>query len=80
MQAIISNIKKLFHTLKYLKFEQLWFRIFYRFKKIRVQPVYDELSTKNWYWSGPSIYKQSIFSDNSVEFLSLKGNVNSINC
>jgi uncharacterized heparinase superfamily protein len=80
MQAIISNIKKLFHTLKYLKFEQLWFRIFYRFKKIRVQPVYDEISTKNWYWSGPSIYKQSIFSDNSVEFLSLKGNVNSINC
>ena len=80
---MISTIQKtlqVFHTLKYLKFEQFWFRIFYRFKKPNPLEVNSKLSHYDWRWSGSSNYKQSIFDEQTVEFLSLKGNVNSINC
>jgi len=68
------------HTLKYLKFEQVLFRIFYRFKKPNPISVNTILTHCEWRWPGHSINKQSIFDEHSVEFLSLKGNVNSINC
>lgn len=80
MKAIIKKTLQVFHTLKYLKFEQFWFRIFYRLKKINVKPIIAQSSAYSWCWSGPAIYKQSMFIDEKVKFLSLEGKVKSAEC
>lgn len=72
------KILQVFHTLKYLKFEQVWFRFLYRFKKPNAPLVIVPLSKRPWNWSGPAIYNQSIFDDSRVRFLSLDGTVSSL--
>ncbi|PAJ74463.1 heparinase [Pseudoalteromonas sp. NBT06-2] len=80
MIAKVKKILQVFHTLKYLKFEQFWFRFLYRFKKPNVPFVNAELSKLSWNWNGPAIYNQSIFDVSHVRFLSLDGTVNSVLC
>ncbi|MDD9174888.1 alginate lyase family protein [Aliivibrio sp. S2TY2] len=75
MRSKIEKLLQVFHTLKYLKFEQFWFRLLYRFKKPNVQLLTIPVLNEHWRWSGPAIYKQSIFDKNSVEFLSLPGSL-----
>lgn len=77
MSSKIEKSLQIFHTLKYLKFEQFWFRLLYRFKKPNAQLLTIPLFNENWNWSGPAIYKQSIFEENRVVFLSLSGSVGS---
>ena len=74
---MFSKILKLLNTLKYLRFEQIFFRIVYRFKKISVLPIREKIKTKSWQWNGPRIYKQSLFKDNKVRFLSSNGRIDS---
>ncbi|MDO6776590.1 alginate lyase family protein [Shewanella sp. 3_MG-2023] len=72
------KVIKLYNTVKYLRFEQVFFRLLYRFKKPKVHLLTIPLSSENWNWNGPAIFKQSIFDKNRVEFLSLAGSVDSI--
>ncbi len=78
MNSRIEKLLQVFHTVKYLKFEQVWFRLFYKCKKPNAKSLTVQLSYKDWSWSGPAIYPQSIFNENRVEFLSLAGCVDSI--
>ncbi|MBA6342117.1 alginate lyase family protein [Colwellia sp. MB02u-10] len=78
MIAKVRKTLQIFHTLKYLKFEQFWFRFLYRFKKPNAPLVIVPLSKLIWNWNGPAIYNQSILDDRSVRFLSLDGTVTSI--
>lgn len=78
MRAKVSKILQVFHTLKYLKFEQFWFRFLYRVKKTNAPLVIVPFSKLTWNWNGPSIYNQSILDDCRVRFLSLDGTVTSI--
>jgi len=77
---MLRNIFKLYNTIRPLRFEQVWFRFVYRFKKPNVIKVKTTFSYYDWRWSGPSNYKQSIFDEHTVEFLSLEGSINSIKC
>jgi uncharacterized heparinase superfamily protein len=72
------DFKKLYFTLKYLRWEQFWFRLIYRFNKPNAPLVIIHSSECSWSWSGPAIYNQSIFDDSSVRFLSRDGMVKSI--
>lgn len=74
---MLSRILKLYYTLKYLRFEQIFFRILYKFKKISVPPIRDNLRIQSWQWDGPRIYKQSFFRNNKVRFLSSDGEIDS---
>ena len=78
MKSKILKAAQVFHTLKYLRFEQFWFRFLYRFKKPNVSLVVVPLSKCLWNWTGPAIYNQSIFDESNVRFLSLDGTVNSL--
>jgi uncharacterized heparinase superfamily protein len=78
MRAKLKKTLQVFHTLKYLKFEQFWFRFLYRFKKPNAPLVNGLLSKLSWNWNGPAIYNQSIFDDSRVRFLSIDGTVSSI--
>lgn len=80
---MFSEFSKLFYTLAPLRFEQIFYRIFYKFKNVSISQGPSKISTKQWCWDGPRIFKQSIFENNRVRFLSLDGiisNLNSWNC
>lgn len=74
---MLSKTLKLYNTLKYLRFEQIFYRIVYKFKRISVPPTFKEVVIKDWKWSGPRIYKQSLFENNMVRFLSSDGKLDS---
>jgi uncharacterized heparinase superfamily protein len=69
-----------FNTIKFLKLDQVRYRLIYRFKKPKAAIVIKELSNFSWRWCGPSVYKQSLFNDNNVIFLSLERSINSAEC
>lgn len=77
---MIPKIKKLlqvFHTLKYLKFEQFFYRVYYQFKKPNISLVPQSIVLSTWSWTGPAIYNQSMFDDDVVCYLSLTGTIDS---
>ncbi len=66
-----------FHTLRYVKFEQLIFRLYYICnpfdKKI---PKKTDICNSNWVWNGPQFNKQSFFGSNHFVFLSKSSSFN----
>jgi uncharacterized heparinase superfamily protein len=84
---LVGRILQLFHTLKYLRYEQFYYRALYKFKK-PVIGTNDTLgnSANSWRWNGPVIFEQSVFQDgdckdslienSKVVFLNTQGFVN----
>ncbi|CAK4070527.1 heparinase II/III family protein [Vibrio sp. 16] len=73
---LFKKIIFVFNTVKYLKIKQVYYRIYYIFRK----PVCFEVDYPKkalWCWSGPLLNTQSFFSETEVEFLNQKGNVSS---
>jgi uncharacterized heparinase superfamily protein len=68
---LLSQVFKVYFTLKHLRFKQVFYRIVYKFKTIEI-PYVDSISEINdWKWNGPTINEQSLFENNEVRFLSL---------
>lgn len=76
MKTILEQYIKIFHTLKYLKFEQFYFRALYKFKRPKVAAELVITNSNQWIWEGPSLFKQSIFPKNEVFFLNKSGAIN----
>ena len=74
MSNRIKMALKVFHTLKYLKFQQIYYRVFYRLTKPKVSKVTSS-SRKKWIWGGLELNPQSIFSESTVEFLNQPGDI-----
>lgn len=69
----------LFHTVKYLRWKQIWFRLYYQVRKVSPM-VTPQLPARTWlqHWEGPyRISPLSIISLNNVVFLDEPGNLNS---
>ena len=78
---LLKKIKNIYFTVKPLRFEQIWFRFFYSVKKPKVQQVSnDGLERFFWVWNGPTIFQQSLFDNNKVIYLSLKGDIVNPEC
>ena len=75
----VQKLKKVlayYHTVKHLRFEQILYRIIYKFKKVNVQLEGSIIgSHESWCWSGPNLFTQSLFSNNNVLFLNEKGSI-----
>jgi uncharacterized heparinase superfamily protein len=72
MNYISDKLPKIFHTLKYLRFEQFYYRALYIYKK----PKLTDMSIHGFNalnWSGPCLLKQSLFGINQVSFLNEHG-------
>lgn len=70
----LDIIFKLFHTIKHLRFKQVYYRVYYRL----IKPKRVECSLPyraSWQWQGPLLNKQSILSKTEVVFLNEKGSV-----
>ena len=78
MNKQFQRFVNIIHTVKHLKFQQVYYRIYYNFRKLNViqpsQPV-----QYNWSWTGPLLSKQSLFPNNKVRFLNQDGLVDEIN-
>ncbi|WP_245623471.1 heparinase II/III family protein [Catenovulum maritimum] len=56
--------------MKYLKFKQVFYRLYYKFKKPSVGLETGEVTQfNNWQWTGPSLNATSILGPNKVIFL-----------
>ena len=71
------KLLRLFNTIKYLKFEQVYYRIYYKLIKVKVQSC-TASGAREWAWSGPTQNHQSIFSKTDVKFLNEQGCVKSV--
>ncbi|MBB1335498.1 alginate lyase family protein [Pseudoalteromonas sp. SR41-6] len=72
MKSVLIKLSKIFHTLKYLRFEQFYYRALYKFIKPKVvSPVV--VSVNSFCWNGPCLFKQSIFENHNVCFLNEVG-------
>ena len=66
------NFSRFFHTVKYLKLEQIYYRIKYRFTKAKVNQ-FESVEANYWKWSGPCIAEKSVLSSTEVRFLNKLG-------
>jgi len=77
MRFNLKQLVKLFHTLKYLKFKQVYYRFYNKFKKPTVTVF--NLGTRNkWHWDGPSLNSQSILNANKVVFLNKQATIEAV--
>lgn len=68
------NLLRYLNTVKYMRFEQIYYRFKYRF--IRIEPkTFTGIKKKDWYWSGIKAARQSIITTSEVKFLNKAGNV-----
>lgn len=75
---LITSGLRLYYTLKPLKFKQVFFRLFYKFKKPKLNNNRQyKLAKRSWRWAGPPLKAQSLFNDDDVVFLSTAGSVKS---
>jgi len=73
----MSKLLLYFHTLKYLKFTQVFHRILKRFSHPKVHSVIGERSDMTGCWVPQKIYSQKFLNETELEFLNHKGVVNS---
>lgn len=72
----LSKLVQVFNTVKYLKFQQVYYRIYYKFKKVKLNKYSAEYPSR-WSWTGPLLNEQSFFEPNKFVFLNQEGFVNS---
>jgi uncharacterized heparinase superfamily protein len=72
MKSVLVNFFKVFHTLKYLKFEQFYFRALYKFKRVKIKILLVD-DRADWFWVGPVLNKQSLCDSGKVVFLNQEG-------
>lgn len=74
MNSRLAAYSRLFHTLKYLKFKQIYYRLYYRFKSPKVKRA-EIFGNQSWNWQGPSLFKQTVFTEFHVRFLNKDGEI-----
>ncbi len=77
MADFLRTVETYFHTIKYIKLSQIYFRVKKRFARPvpRINIAYNASVTGQWL-SYP-LYDQKIFKNLSVEFLNVKGSISS---
>ena len=73
----MATLSVYFHTLKYLKFTQLYHRVLKRFTHPKVHTVIAERADISGHWLGQELYPQKFFNETNVEFLNHQGSVSS---
>ena len=76
MRGQLEKVLKIFYTVKYLKFKQVYFRAYYRVRKPKFIDC-GQPSSSEWKWSGPLLNRQSLFSNTDVKFLNQMGTIKS---
>jgi len=74
MKSKLAYCQQLFFTVRFLTLRQIFYRLYYKVKKPKVveRKVKEQ---EDWCWKGPTLNKQSIFSQSDVCFLNRSGKV-----
>lgn len=65
-----SKLLRLYHTIRPLRFEQIFYRLRYRFfPLLNITPSVVSYSAKKWVWSGLEVIKPSFIARDEVVFL-----------
>jgi len=75
---VMAKLSTYFHTLKYLKFRQIYHRIIKRFNHPTIHNPKGNRAKVIGPWISKELYRQKFFNQTDVEFLNHKGVVNSI--
>jgi uncharacterized heparinase superfamily protein len=75
----MAKLSVYFHTLKYLKFTQVYHRVLKRFSHPKAHLVIGECAVNHGNWIVQELYSQKFSNETEVEFLNHKGAVNSLN-
>ncbi len=75
MQALLK-FKRLYHTVKPLRFEQIAYRILYKFRPLRqIQEHASSSNAAQWIWVASEFVEPSFLDETTVRFLNLSGQV-----
>jgi len=75
MQALLK-FKRLYHTVKPLRFEQIAYRILYKFRPLRqIQEHASSSNAAQWIWAASEFVEPSFLDETTVRFLNLSGQV-----
>lgn len=78
---ILNKLTKLYHTVKYLKFIQVFYRILHGLKKPSIRFRSNQIQGCNcWEWYGPTINKQSLLDISTAIFLNEKASLSDGEC
>ena len=69
----MAKLSVYFHTLKYLKFTQVYHRILKRFRHPKVHLVIGERASIFGHWEAQELYPQKLLNETDVEFLNHRG-------
>jgi len=70
---MFSRLLRLYHTVKPLRFEQVFYRIYYRLRgPIKLSQVFDIVCGREWKWSAIEVAPTSYLTQNQVIFLNKK--------
>lgn len=72
-----KKLQRLYHTLKPLRFEQVWYRLMYKLLPLRqLNKVTAQQTSRSWLWLGPEVQQASFLGNEQVCFLNLQASVN----
>ena len=78
---MLIKLSLYFHTIKFIRFVQIFYRIYYRFHKVKVcglnEYTNNDLNYKSREWKGNLYSHQSIFNNESALFLNKKVDITS---
>jgi len=74
----LASFQRLFFTVKPLRFEQVWFRLWRKLYPLRkLNSINTAIAPLNWVWSAPEVMMGSIIDEHHVCFLNHRGEVRS---
>jgi uncharacterized heparinase superfamily protein len=74
--TLVDRVKRLYYTVKPLRYEQIIYRIRYKFFPLKAINIADNHYTAaDWCWSGPEVICSSLRGECTFEFLGLTGKV-----
>ncbi len=70
---MFQKLMRLYHTVKPLRFVQIYYRLVYRYFPLRRLATNKRNSSSlSWLWSGPEVIQPSVFGKTTVSFLNVK--------
>ena len=72
---IMNYIVRLWFTLQPLKFEQIFYRIYYKYFPLKVILETKDATCKPWLWNGPEVLLSSMLSSSRVHYLNLEADI-----
>ncbi|MGS2716920.1 heparinase II/III family protein [Eionea flava] len=65
---VLYRLFRLFHTVKYLKFKQIFFRLIYKFRRVKADEIILP-KTARWKWNGGGYSSQALYQNNKAHFI-----------